>query len=157
MNSSLTKDIALLILRLAGLALAFLHGWSKVDQLIWGDPTGRFESIANLGFPMPGFFAWCLALTEFGGGLLITFGLFTRVLASFAAFAMFVATFMRHKLHLQILVGLGAINVPEETVESWGNPETALLFLLIMLSLVLMGAGRISLDHLFGKSKKGRR
>jgi putative oxidoreductase len=154
MNSSLTKDIALLILRLAGLALAFLHGWSKVDQLVWGDPTNRIEGIANLGFPMPGFFAWCLALTEFGGGLLIASGLFTRILASFAAFAMFVATFMRHKLHLQVLVGLGAMSVPEETVDSWGDPETAFLFMVIMLGLVLMGAGRLSLDHLFGKKKR---
>jgi putative oxidoreductase len=154
MNSSLTKDVALLSLRLAGLALAFAHGWAKVDQLIWGDPTRRFESIANLGFPMPGFFAWCLALTEFGGGLLIASGLFTRIAASFAAFAMFVASFMQHRLHLQILVGLGALSIPEETVESWGDPERAFLFLLIMLGLVLMGAGRLSLDHLFGKKRR---
>jgi putative oxidoreductase len=134
--------------------LAFLHGWSKVDQLVWGDPARRIESIAGLGFPMPGFFAWCLALTEFGGGLLIASGLFTRILAGFAAFAMSVAAFMQHKLHLQILVGSGALSIPEETVESWGDPERAFLFLLIMLALVLMGAGRISLDHLFGKKRR---
>jgi len=154
MNPSLTKDFALLILRLAGLMLAFGHGWAKVDQLIWGDATRRLASISNLGFPMPGFFAWCLALTEFAGGLLIASGLFTRILAAFAAFAMAVATFLQHKLHLQILVGLGALSYPEETVDRWGNPESAFLFLLIMLSLVLLGAGRLSLDHLFGKKRR---
>lgn len=154
MSSLLTKDLALLFLRLAGLALAFAHGWAKVDQLVWGDPTGRLESIANLGFPMPGFFAWCLALTEFGGGLLVASGLFTRIAASFAAFAMFVATFMRHQLHMHVLVTLGVLSVPEETIDGWGDPERAFLFLVIMLALVLMGAGRLSLDHVFGKRRR---
>ena len=153
-NTLLSKDFALLILRLAGLALAFAHGWGKVDQLIWGDATRRLESIARLGFPMPGFFAWCLALTEFGGGLLIASGLFTRIAASFAAFAMFVATFMRHRLHLHVLVAFGLLNVPEETVDSWGDPEGAFLFLVIMLALALMGGGRISLDHFIGKKRR---
>ena len=154
MNSLLTKDLALLILRLAGLALAFWHGWAKVDQMVWGDPTRRIEGIAALGFPMPGFFAWCLALTEFGGGLLIASGLFTRVFASFAAFAMFVATFARHQLHSHILVAFGLLSASEETIDSWGDPEGAFLFLLIMLTLVLMGSGRISLDHLLGKRQR---
>ena len=154
MNSYLTKDVALLILRLAGLALALAHGWGKVEQLVWGDPTGRLESISRLGFPLPGFFAWCLALTEFGGGLLIASGLFTRIAASFAAFAMFVATFMQHRLHLHVLIALGMLSVPEETAERWGDPERAFLFLLIMLGLVLMGGGRLSLDYLFGKKRR---
>ncbi len=148
MNSLLTKDFALLILRLAGLGLALAHGWGKVDQLVWGDPTRRLEGIARLGFPMPGFFAWCLALTEFGCGLLVASGLFTRIAASFAAFAMFVASFLQHRFHLQLLIAIGLLEVPEETVSSWGNPERALLFLLIMLALILMGGGRLSLDHL---------
>jgi putative oxidoreductase len=154
MNSSISKDMALLILRLAGLMLAFAHGWAKVDQLVWGDATRRLESIAGLGFPMPGFFAWCLALTEFGGGLLIASGLFTRIVASFAAFAMAVATFLQHRLHLHVLIALGMLSVPEETVDRWGDPERAFLFLLIMLALVLMGAGRLSLDHVFGKKRR---
>lgn len=154
MNSLLTKDFALLILRLAGLALAFGHGWSKVDQLVWGDPTRRIEGISELGFPMPGFFAWCLALTEFGGGLLITAGLFTRIAASFAAFGMFVATFLRHHLHMHVMIAFGLLSVPEDTVDSWGNPEGAFLFLVIMLALVLMGSGRLSLDHIIGKRRR---
>ena len=154
MNSLLTKDFALLILRLAGLGLAVAHGWGKIDELVWGDPTRRLEGIARLGFPMPGFFAWCLALTEFGGGLLIASGLFTRIAASFAAFAMSAAAFLRHRFHLHLLISLGLLEVPEETFDSWGNPERALLYLGIMLALILMGGGRFSLDHLRAKRRR---
>lgn len=148
MKSLFSKDVALLILRLAGLALAFAHGWGKIDELVWGDPTGRLAGIARLGFPVPFFFAWCLALTEFAGGLMIAAGLATRVVAAFGSFAMFVATFAHHRLHMHILITLGLAEVSEETARSWGNPERAFLFLLIFLSLILMGGGAYSLDRL---------
>ena len=154
MNSLLSKDFALLILRLAGLGLAFAHGWGKVDELVWGDPERRIAGIGRMGFPMPGFFAWCSALTEFAGGLLVASGLFTRVAASFAAFNMLVAAFLRHRFHLHLLIALGLLEVPEETVSSWANPERALLFLLIMLALILMGGGRLSLDHVRAKRRR---
>ena len=157
MKSLFSKDVALLILRLAGLAFAFAHGWGKVEELVWGDPTGRLAGIARLGFPVPLFFAWCLALTEFAGGLLIAAGLATRVVAAFGSFAMFVAAFARHRLHMHILVTLGLAEVSEETARSWGNPERAFLFLLIFLSLILMGGGAYSLDHLLAKRRGSRR
>src|SRR3989304_1376910 len=121
MNSPISKDLALLILRLAGIGLAYAHGWAKA------------------------------------GGLVVASGLFTRVAASFAAFTMFVAGFLRHKFHLHILVALGLLSVPEETAEGWGNPELALIYCLVMVSLILMGGGRFSLDHVMGKRGKGRR
>jgi len=157
MNLPISKDLALLILRLAGIGLAYAHGWAKVVELVSGEGERRIAGIANLGFPMPGFFAWCSALAEFAGGLLVASGLFTRVAASVAAFNMFVAAFLRHKFHLHILVALGLISVPEETVEGWGNPELALIYCLVMVSLILMGGGRFSLDHVMGKRGKARR
>jgi putative oxidoreductase len=147
MKPSTSKDWALLLLRLAGLGLAFAHGWAKVGQLAFGDPARQIDGIARLGFPMPGFFAWCAALAECAGGLLVALGLFTRVAASLAAFTMFVAAFLRHKFHLHLLVALGLLSVPEATVDSWGNPEKALLYLLVMVALVLAGGGQLSLDH----------
>ena len=157
MKSLLSKDVALLILRLAGLAFAFAHGWGKIDQLVWGDPTGRLAGIARLGFPAPMFFAWCLALTEFAGGLLIASGLFTRIVAAFGAFAMFVAAFGQHRLHMHALVWLGVVDVSEETARSWGNPERAFLFLIIYVALILMGGGAYSLDGLIAKRRGSRR
>jgi putative oxidoreductase len=157
MKSSFSKDVALLILRLAGLAFAFAHGWGKIDELVWGDPTGRLAGIARLGFPAPLLFAWCLALTEFAGGLLIAAGLATRFAAAFGSFAMFVAAFARHRLHMHVLVTLGLVEVSEETARSWGDPERAFLFLLIFLALLLMGGGAHSLDHLLAKRRGSKR
>jgi len=154
MTPSILKDCALLSLRLAGLGLAVAHGWAKVDQLAFGDAARQIEGVARLGFPMPGFFAWCAALAECAGGLLVALGLFTRVAASLAGFTMFVAAFLRHKFHLHLLVALGLLSVPEATVDSWGNPEKALLYLLVMAVLVLAGGGRLSLDHLLRKRRR---
>ena len=84
-------DIGLLMLRLfTGLALALAHGINKLP------PTDRFVvGVVDMGFPIPAFFAWASGLTEFGGGLLLAAGLFTRPAAFFIAVNMAVATFIR--------------------------------------------------------------
>ena len=153
MISEMTKDLALLILRLSGFGLAFAHGWQKVSRLISGNGGPFVEGVESLGFPMPMVFAWAAALAEFGGGLLIALGIFTRVAAVFTAFTMFVAAFFRHRLLLQVFVWLGAMSPPEEVVESWGNPERAAVYLLIFLALILMGGGRFSRDRLITRGK----
>jgi uncharacterized membrane protein YphA (DoxX/SURF4 family) len=64
---------------------------------------------------------------------------------------MLVAGFLRHKFHLHLLVWPGLLRVSEETIESWRDPEKALVYLLIMLALILMGGGRFSLDRIVRK------
>lgn len=143
----MTKDIALLVLRLSGFGLAFAHGWQKIVMLTSGN-GGRFvEGVEALGFPMPIAFAWAAALAELVGGLCIALGIGTRIAASFAAFTMFVAAIFRHRLPQHILVWLGAMSAPEDVVESWGNPERAATYLLIFVALILLGGGRFSLDR----------
>ena len=67
--------------------------------------------------------------------------------AGFAGFAMFVAAFVRHKAHLHLLVAVGGMRASEETLRSWGNPELALLYLLVFAVLALTGGGRFSLER----------
>ena len=85
-----------------------------------------------MGFPAPTFFAWCAALTEFLGGLLVAAGLLTRPAALFLSFNMLVAAFKVHQ------------NDP------WaGQPrskEMAILYLAPFLLLILSGAGRFAID-----------
>lgn len=147
MNQSLSKDLALLLLRLSGLGLALAHGLGKVLALSGGQGDRFVEGVASLGFPLPGLFAWAAALAEFLGGLCVALGLGTRVAAAFAGFAMFVAAFVRHHAFQHLLVAVGAMRASEETVRSWGNPELALLYLLAFATLVLTGGGRFSLDR----------
>jgi putative oxidoreductase len=143
-------DIALLILRLAGLTLALAHGWGKLTALASG--TSRFvQSVASLGFPAPAVFAWSAALSEVVGGLLVALGLFTRVGAAFAGFTMLVAAFVRHHAHGHVLSWLGVRPVSEETLKAWGDPELAFVYLLCFGAIALLGGGRLSLDRVFGR------
>jgi putative oxidoreductase len=146
-SKTLTSDVALLLLRLSGLGLAWAHGYGKVVALGTGGGERFIESVASLGFPLPALFAWAAALAELLGGLLVALGVGTRVAASFAAATMFVAAFVRHHALERLLVAVGAMQASEETVRSWGNPELALLYLLVFTTLVLTGGGRLSLDR----------
>jgi putative oxidoreductase len=147
-KGSFMTDAALFVLRLSGLGLALAHGWPKVERLLSGQGAPFIEGVGNLGFPYPTVFAWAATLSELVGGFLIALGLLTRVAAGFAAFTMFVATFLRHKLAHQTLAFFGVSPVSEEVLESWGNPERAAVYLLIFVALTLVGGGRFSLDRL---------
>lgn len=126
-------DAGLLVLRLfAGLAMAFAHGLSKVQ-----DPSQVISGAGHLGFPAPTFFGWMAALSEFGGGILLALGLATRPAAFLVASTMFTAAFLAHG------------NDP------FAKKEMALLYLAISACFLLTGAGRFSLDALF--AKRGRR
>jgi putative oxidoreductase len=148
-------DIGLLILRLAGLYMAFGHGWGKVSALAGGTADGLIGGVTKLGFPMPVVFAWAAALSEFLGGLLVAFGLFTRYAAAFAAFTMFVAAFFQHHAAGVFLNWLGIAPVTDEVRKSWGNPELAFTYMLVFLAIALIGAGALSIDALLARRKAG--
>jgi putative oxidoreductase len=151
-KESVMTDAALLILRLSGLGLALAHGLPKIQRFLAGQATPFIDGVEALGFPYPTVFAWAATTAELVGGFLIAFGLFTRAAAGFAAFTMFVAAFLRHRLFHQTLAFVGVSPVSEQDLESWGNPERAAVYLLIFLALVLMGGGRFSLDRWLRKA-----
>jgi putative oxidoreductase len=121
---SALANVGLTILRVfTGLSMAFAHGLGKIP------PSERFvEGTANMGFPMPEFFAWAAGLSEFGGGVCLALGLFTRPSAFFLCCTMFVAGFIRH------------------AADPFGGKEKALLFLAISLAFLLIGAGKYGVD-----------
>lgn len=147
------NDYALLLLRLAGFYLAFGHGWGKFSALVTGNGAGMVGMVEGLGFPFPVFFAWALGITEFLGGLCIALGLGTRLFAGLAAIAMFVAAFARHRALSQFLAWVGISGASEEQLRSWGDPERAVLFLLISAALVILGPGRLSLDRVLAERR----
>jgi putative oxidoreductase len=107
----------------AGVALALGHGFGKLP------PSEKFiAGTANLGFPMPEFFAWAAALSEFAGGILLALGLMTRVSAFFIAVTMTVAVLGVH------------INDP------FNKQELALMYLFVSVLYLLKGAGDWSID-----------
>jgi putative oxidoreductase len=122
-------DVALLLLRIfVGVAFV-LHGWGKVRDV------GGF-SAAN-GVPV--FLGAAAAYVQFVGGLLLVVGLLTPLAALGIGGTMVVAVVM--------LVRAG---------ESFINPgghswESAALYAVLMLCLMMLGAGRYSLDAVLFK------
>ena len=124
-------DGALALLRVfIGLTMAFSHGLGKVPP-----PEMLVGGITQMGLPAPEFFAWCAALAEFAGGILLAIGLLTRPAALFMVITMAVAAFVVH------------------AADPFATKEMALLYFFASLFFVIHGAGRWSVDHIITKNK----
>ncbi|MGE3802954.1 MAG: DoxX family protein [Candidatus Kapaibacterium sp.] len=126
LTRSWSRDWAILLLRLWLGSMMIYHGWGKV----FGNIDKFTEGVAKMGFPMPEFFAWSAALSEFGGGLLLIFGLFTRPAAMFVGITMIVAGFVRH------------------LDDPFGKKELSLTYLVLALVILIAGPGKAALDRL---------
>jgi putative oxidoreductase len=129
-------DFGLLLLRLTtGIGYIFIHGLPKISggPELWGR-IGKAMSNYGITF-IPEFWGFMAALSEFGGGILLIFGLFTRPAALFMGITMFVAA----TFHLSKLDPWSRVIYPTEMLG-------------IFLCLIFIGAGKYSLDNLiFGK------
>jgi putative oxidoreductase len=119
-------DKALLVIRLAAGIIFVLHGYGKLT----GNPSLEMFSgmVGNLGFPMPMFFAWIVALTETLGGLALILGIFVRPAGVLLSIVMLVALGMVKKFAL-----------PAADVD--------LALLGISIALAIAGPGHLSLAH----------
>jgi putative oxidoreductase len=118
-----------------GLALALAHGYGKIP------PPERFiTGVGELGFPAPEVFAWLAAAAEFGGGICLALGLFTRPAAFFAGFTVMIALFVRH------------------AADEFAIKELAFLYLSVCVIFFALGSGRFGLDRFFrGGSGAGQK
>jgi putative oxidoreductase len=130
---SLPVDLSLQLLRVI-MGIAFmLHGWGKIQTpFSWMPPEA----------PVPGFFQFLAALSEFGGGLGLIIGLLFRLSSAGIFFTMLVA------------VGMHAFTMGDPFVNLTGGRayELPALYGAIALLFVFSGPGRVSLDSkIFGK------
>jgi len=131
------RDKGLLVLRV-GIGIMFMsHGFPKVI----GGPeswSGLGSVMTDLGFGYaPTLMGFIAAMSEFGGGLFLALGLFTRTSSFFLMMTMIVATLMH--------VTQG---------DSFGRYSHALEAAILFFSLLLIGPGTLSLDSIiFNKSK----
>lgn len=130
LSTTWTGDIATLVLRLAvGVVMAY-HGWLKLPEV-----SGFAGFVDSLGIPAPDLMAYVVTYLEFLGGIALIVGLATRYVAAlFAVEMVFTITLVKLDVGLIATEGVGA--------------ELDLLILAIALSLVLVGAGRWSVDAL---------
>ncbi|MEZ5337489.1 MAG: DoxX family protein [bacterium] len=124
-------EFGLFLARLfVGFSMAFAHGLGKIQ-----DPSKVIEGAGKMGFPMPEFFGWAAAFSEFGFALLLAVGLATRPSALMLIATMSTAAFIAH----------GA--------DPYGKKELALLYLAFSVVYLFFGGGRWSLDSLIVKRK----
>lgn len=123
------RDHGLLLLRV-GLGVMFLtHGGPKLmgGPSMWAMVGG---ALGNFGIHFaPTFWGLLAALSEFGGGLLLIAGLFTRFASASMLFTMIVAT----TLHFSKGDGLS-------------GASHAIELGIVFASLIFIGAGRFSRD-----------
>lgn len=130
-HSQSISTVLLLLRLVAGLAMIF-HGWGKIQTPFAWMPA---ES------PVPGFFQFLAALSEFGGGIAWIIGLVTPLASLGMAFTMFVATMFHAVLLKDPFVSSG----------QGGSYEIALLYFVISLLFIIAGPGRLSVDaKIFG-------
>ncbi len=130
----INHHLACLILRFF-VGLAFCTVFEKLfpREGIWGPQDWFIQDVADMGFPLPLLFAWIAVLTEFVGGILLMLGLFTRPAALMNVIVTFVAAFIYHQGNI-VKPGL-----------------TAFFFMIMCITILLLGAGKYSLDFLIHK------
>jgi putative oxidoreductase len=127
-------DVAMLIFRVALGVCFVVHGLGKLGIVGPGNMAGFTGWLQSMGLPFAALQARMAMMTEIIGGLLITVGLGTRVAAFFCLMTMLVAVIIGHKGGGYLITN----NPP-------GN-EYALNLAILMLVLMLLGAGHYSLD-----------
>jgi len=131
------KDLGILFLRVViGISFSIVYGLMKIQagQEMWAQIGG---AMSNLGITFaPVFWGFLASLSEFAGGILIFFGLFTRPAAAFMAFTMFVAAI--HHLSMR---------------DPWYVVMNPIEMFAVFVALVFIGAGKYSLDYLLFKKK----
>ena len=120
--------------------LAVAYGFYEPAMMKWSDIHATAEWFASMNYPFPLINAYAAATTEITGVVLLTLGLFTRLISIPLIIVMIVAITTVHLGH-----GFSAGD------NGFEIPLYYMLFLMIFLS---HGAGRFSLDHLIFGDKK---
>lgn len=125
-------DIVLLIVRLfIGFAM-LSHGFPKLQMLLEGGDIQFFDFL-GLG---PKISLGLTVFAEFVCSIFLILGLFTRIAVGFLIFTMIIAGFVVH----------GA--------DPFDKKEMSLLYLAIYLLIIVLGAGRFSIDGMIEKKRR---
>lgn len=131
-SSSIPKDVVLLLVRVfVGFAM-LSHGFPKLQMLLAG---GKIEFFDFMGLG-PQISLILTVFAEFVCSILLILGLFTRISLGFLIFTMIIAGFVVH----------GA--------DPFEKREMALVYLSVYLLLMIIGAGKISVDHMIERRKR---
>ena len=170
-------DVPLLLIRLL-LAYAFfgpaMEKWGNMEATIawFGNPDW------GLGLPFPALNAYMAATTEIVGVVLLVLGLGTRFISIPLIFVMLMAWFTVHIDHGWLAIASSSadpgvaerLNMTREILQEHGNyswltekgsfvilqngAEFVVTYIVMLLSLISFGSGKLSLDYLLEKRLK---
>ena len=125
-----------------------VHGWAKLSR----GPSGFAKLLTQIGAPLPEATAWVSTFMELLGGLAIFVGAFVEVVSVPLIVMMLVAMFTVH-----LKYGFSSINTIglTEVGPQFGPPgyEVNLLYIAGLVSLILSGAGALSVDRLLSRNE----
>lgn len=133
-SRSALADLGLLLSRLALGAVFAAHGYQKVFQF---GLDGVSQSFAGMGVPYPGIAGPVVAFVELIGGVLLALGALTPLVGVALAIDMLVAAVLVH--------------LPQGLFVDQGGWELVGALGAGALALAAVGAGRFSVDGLFGR------
>ena len=123
------------------------HGWAKLSR----GPSGFTKLLAQIGAPLPEATAWVSTFVELFGGLAVLVGAFVEFVSVPLIVMMLVAMFTVH-----LKYGFSSINTIGLTQSGpqFGPPgyEVNLLYIAGLVSLILGGAGAMSVDRLLSRN-----
>ncbi len=151
LNPPVTGQSTILIIRLMAGGVFFWEGILKFVYVNQG--VGRFT---KLGFPFPEMTAHFVGTAEIIGGLLLLFGLMTRVVAFYFIIEMIVAIL---STKIALYLGTSPLPLPPAPPQSgiWAvlhEIRSDYAQILTCLFLLMEGAGRRSIDFTIATSKK---
>ena len=122
----------MLLLRISIAAFMITHGWPKFLKLLEGGEI-QFGNPIGLG---PALSFILVVFAEFFCSILIGIGLGTRLATIPLMFTMFVAAFISHG------------------DDPFRRKETALLYILFYITLLVVGSRKYSIDYLISRKKR---
>jgi putative oxidoreductase len=136
MQKDIFLNLGLLILRVSLGAIFGVHGFKKVLGLLNLSGIEDFlKTLADIGVSPVIFWAWAVAAVEFVGGVFLILGILPRLSAAAISIVMVVAVIT--------IYGVKSFLMP------FGGPEYQLLILAVCLSIILTGAGKLSIFDKF--------
>jgi len=120
--------------------LAVAYGFYEPAMMKWADIGAIAEWFGSLGMPFPTLNAYMAATTELVGVVLLTLGLFTRLISI--------------PLMVVMIVAIVTVHLPHGFSAGDNGFEIPLYYMLFLALFASLGAGKLSLDYLlFGEEQ----
>ncbi len=120
--------------------LAVAYGFYKPAMMKWADISAIAEWFGSIGIPFPTLNAYMAATTEITGVVLLTLGLFTRLISI--------------PLIVVMIVAIVTVHLPHGFSAGENGFEIPLYYMLFLALFASLGAGKLSLDYLlFGEEQ----